>query len=345
MNRYKKLWYYLLLLLFISLTIVVLDNLNSETFEIPKVVQDINSGVIGAILTTIITLVLLANQTESEETLQKRSVIYEEKLRIFNDFLRSLGESIKDGKLSKEELKVLIYGYALVKMNLTDDNARRLEALLGQINEEFFYVDENLVPNYNRHIELFGGICEVFKSELYGAPAGPSNSPQFQNFYEISYHPRIKNIVVENIDDMVVHIRKFEKVIWIGTENTVSFDLKEELIANFDKTFRTIDAVVPAAGARPIERGFNLGYYRINAKLYLKCPHIAYMVDDKNVVEIWIERLNRVVVYLKAEDKTKGEQKTIKRFQIEGPQDIPNLLGDVTIHLQRAAELKVNSAS
>jgi len=82
MNQYKKLWYYLLLLFFISLTIIVLDNLNSAIFEIPKVVQDINSGVIGAILTTIITLVLLSHQTESEESLQKRSVIYEEKLRM-----------------------------------------------------------------------------------------------------------------------------------------------------------------------------------------------------------------------------------------------------------------------
>jgi hypothetical protein len=338
MNRYKKLWYYLLLLLFISLTIIVLVNLNSDAFEIPKIVQDINSGVIGAILTTIITLVLLANQTESEETLQKRSVIYEEKLRIFNDFLRLLGESIKDGKLSKEELKVLICGYALAKMNLSDDNTRRLETVLEQIDEEFFYVDENMVPDYNRHVELFGDICDVFKSELYGTLPSSSGSPRFQNFYEISYHPLPKNIVVDSVDEMVEHIRKFERVIWITTENTVSFDLKEELIAHFEETFKTIDALVPDAGAKPIRRGFNLAYYRINAKLYLKCPHISYLVDDKSILQIWIEWRNRVVVYLKAEDMTKGEQKTVKRFQIEGPQDIPDLVGDVTVHLQRAAQ-------
>ena len=334
-NRYRKLWYYLLLLLFISLTIVILDNFNSGRIEIPKVVQDINSGVIGAILTTIITLVLLSNQTESEESLQKRSVIYEEKLRIFNEFLRTLGESFKDGKLSKEELKVLIYGYALVKMNLTVDNARRLEALLGQIDEEFFYVDENLVPNYNRHIELFGGICEVFKSELYGTKVDEASAPQFLNFYEISYHPRIKNIVVKEFDDMVANIRKFQKVIWIGTENTVSFDLKEDLIGNFENTFRALDAVVVQNGSPAIERAFELGYYRINTKQYLKCPHIAYRVDAKNMLEIWIERLNRVVVYLKVEDKLKGEQKTIKRFQIESQDDIPNLLLDVGLHLKK----------
>jgi hypothetical protein len=334
MNRYKKLWYYLLLLLFISLTIIILDNFNTGGIEVPKVVQDINSGVIGAILTTIITLVLLANQTESEESLQKRSVIYEEKLRIFNEFLRTLGESIKDGKLSKEELKVLIYGYALVKMNLTQENARRLEALLGQIDEEFFYVDENLVPNYDRHIELFSGICEVFKSELYGTAPAQGEPPQFLNFYEISYHPRIKSIVVKAFDEMLTHIRQFKRVIWIGTENTVSFELKEDLIGNFDETFRAIDHVVSAAGVAAITRSFDLGYYRINDKQYLKCPHIAYRIDGKNVLEIWIERLNRVVVYLKVEDKTKGEQKTIRRFQIEARDDVPGLLPDVAAHLK-----------
>jgi hypothetical protein len=336
MHRFKRLWYYLLLLLFISITIIVLDNLNSPPFEIPKVVQDINSGVIGAILTTIITLVLLANQTENEEVLQKKSVIYGEKLRIFNEFLRSLGESIKDGKLSKEELKVLIYSYALVRMNLTADNARRLEALLGEINEEFFYVDENLVPNYQRHIELFGGICEVFKGELYGTPVGEASIPQFINFYQISYNPRIKNIVVQDFDDMLSQIRRFQKVIWIEKENTVSFDLQKELVANFEHTFRMIDAATLVPGTVPLlQRIFNLSYYRINDKQHLKCPHVSYQVDGKSIIEIWIERLNRVVVYLKLEDRAKGEQKTVRRFQIEGPEDIPALIPDVVDHLTR----------
>ena len=138
---------------------------------------------------------------------------------------------------------------------------------------------------------------------------------------------------------MVTNIRNFQKVIWIGTENTVSFDLKEELIGNFEKTFRTLNEVVVQNGSHAIERVFDLGYYRINAKQYLKCPHIAYRIDSKNILEIWIERLNRVVVYLKVEDKLKGEQKTVKRFQIEGPEDIPKLTVDVGLHLKKVTEI------
>ena len=87
MKRYKKYWFYLLLAFSISLTVLILNDLNSPFIQIPKIVQDINSGVIGAILTTIITLILLSNQTESQENLTKSSVVYEEKLKIFNSFL------------------------------------------------------------------------------------------------------------------------------------------------------------------------------------------------------------------------------------------------------------------
>ena len=84
----KQVMLYLLIFLLISLTVLVIQELDS--FELPKVVQDINSGVIGAILTTIITLLLLANQSEIQENQTKNSVIYEEKLKMFNDFLQVL---------------------------------------------------------------------------------------------------------------------------------------------------------------------------------------------------------------------------------------------------------------
>ena len=70
MKRFKKYWFYLLLAISISLTILVINNINDQL--IPKIIQDINSGVIGAILTTIITLILLSNQNESQESPESR---------------------------------------------------------------------------------------------------------------------------------------------------------------------------------------------------------------------------------------------------------------------------------
>ena len=56
-KRFGLLWSYLLVLSVISLTIFVINGMDDS--HLPKVINDINSGVVGAILTTIITLLLL----------------------------------------------------------------------------------------------------------------------------------------------------------------------------------------------------------------------------------------------------------------------------------------------
>lgn len=72
MRKYKKYWFYLFLVLSISLTILVINDINDKVF--PQIIKDVNSGVNGAISTTILTLLLLSNQTESKKNLIKSSV-------------------------------------------------------------------------------------------------------------------------------------------------------------------------------------------------------------------------------------------------------------------------------
>lgn len=117
MKKFKNYWFYLLLALSISLTILVINNLNS--LIIPTVIKDINSGVIGAILTTIITLILLSNQTESQENLTKNSVVYEEKLKIFNIFLDTLNQCIEDGKLTATETTKIIHSFSVLRIHIS----------------------------------------------------------------------------------------------------------------------------------------------------------------------------------------------------------------------------------
>lgn len=68
---------------------MVINDINKSA--IPPIVDDINSGVIGIILTTFITLLLLSNQSEHEENLTQKSVVYEEKLKVFNVFINTIG--------------------------------------------------------------------------------------------------------------------------------------------------------------------------------------------------------------------------------------------------------------
>lgn len=74
-NSKKRLLFWLGMVLMLSITILIF----SKVYEgvIPKLVKSINNGAIGAILTAIITVFLLSQQSESEEIREKNSKVFE----------------------------------------------------------------------------------------------------------------------------------------------------------------------------------------------------------------------------------------------------------------------------
>jgi hypothetical protein len=192
----KQVMLYLLIFLLISLTVLVIQEL--DRFKLPQVVQDINSGVIGAILTTIITLLLLANQSEIQENQTKNSVIYEEKLKMFNDFLQVLNESLIDGKLTSAEMKKIIFSFSVIRIHLSKDGANKIADSISNIDNEFFFVDENYVPNFDKYIDLYHSICNVLREELYANNKEVSlDRFNFDNFMEIAYKKRLFKVPVD----------------------------------------------------------------------------------------------------------------------------------------------------
>ena len=65
--------------------------------------SQILSALAGAIVAAIITLFLLLGQTASEEMKERNAKIFEEKLRIYQEFLRKLCDVVKDQKITSEE--------------------------------------------------------------------------------------------------------------------------------------------------------------------------------------------------------------------------------------------------
>ena len=61
----KKIYAWLGILLSISLSLFVLDKVYEDA--LPKIIEEINNGAIGAILTAIVTVFLLQGQTATEE--------------------------------------------------------------------------------------------------------------------------------------------------------------------------------------------------------------------------------------------------------------------------------------
>jgi hypothetical protein len=76
--------------------------------QLPKIVEEINNSSIGAILTAIITVLLLSQQSSTEEIKEKNVKVFEEKSGKFNLFIEKLWEIWDDRVVSLEELNEII---------------------------------------------------------------------------------------------------------------------------------------------------------------------------------------------------------------------------------------------
>lgn len=274
MKKYKKYWFYLLLVLSISLTILVINDINDSL--IPQIVQDINSGVIGAILTTIITLLLLSNQTESQENLTKSSVVYEEKLKIFNSFLETLSVSLEDGKLTAQETSKIIHSFAILRMHVSNENALKLENAISSIDNSFFYYDEYSLPNLKKQIELYTQITNVFRQELYAEKAiGSLKTFDFENFKKVLYRKRMSVIKPSNFDDLITELNNNSKILHTGNKSgiTIVYEITPELI-NALKALNTFMVDIVNEVSNEIKFSYEINKQIINNETYCGIPWI-----------------------------------------------------------------------
>lgn len=274
MKRFKKYWFYLLLTLSISLTILVINDINDPL--IPQIIQDINSGVIGAILTTIITLILLSNQTESQENLTKNSVVYEEKLKIFNVFLETIGECLEDGKLTAAETTKIIHSFSVLRIHISHQNAIKIENAISSIDNSFFYYDENSVPNLSKLIELYTEIANVFRAELYGENSSEKlMSFDFENLKKVLYRKRIAVIKPTTFNELLNELKNHSKIQHTSTKTgiTIVFELNSQLIETL-KVLHNFMVNVVSELSNEIEFTFELNTQIVNEEKYCGIPWI-----------------------------------------------------------------------
>ena len=318
MKRYKKYWFYLLLAFSISLTVLILNDLNSPYIQIPKIVQDINSGVIGAILTTIITLILLSNQTESQENLTKSSVVYEEKLKIFNSFLETIGKCLEDGNLSAQETQKIIHSFSILRIHISAESSMKIEKAIASIDTTFFYVDENNVPNLNRYIHLYTELTNVFRFELY-ADQNYTSFPsfEFKNFSEILFRKRTMRLTPGNFNELVSFLRANPKIIHtLKNQNTITYKLNNEQIDSFvvfhDFIIQTI---------QNIAEGFSYKYeirkYIINNENYLSIPWIEVCHNNHYFAHFGIAETKRLFFGATNSDSKTKQIASIEFYEIE----------------------------
>ena len=91
------------------------------------------AAVLGVIITAVITMILLRGQTNNDVERERDAKVFEEKLRIYQDFLQKLQDVIKDHTLSDEEKTLLQFQASYVAMHCEPECIQKVSESVKQI--------------------------------------------------------------------------------------------------------------------------------------------------------------------------------------------------------------------
>lgn len=189
-------------LFLLSISVLVFNVIYQGTM--PKIVEEINNSSIGAILTAIITVFLLSQQSKTEEVKERNSKIFEKKLEIYESFIKEIENLVKSEKISstgkdtntRDDIRALIFQLANIKMHTKAENitkvftdVSRLITILKQYSDK-----EVGCLNYNELTQCLFDIVHTFQHELYDNQLGFDKE-------NLDVDKMIKNITIDIIHD------------------------------------------------------------------------------------------------------------------------------------------------
>lgn len=130
------------------------------------------AAIIGVVITAIITMMLLVGQTDSDEKREKKGKVFEEKLRIYQEYLSILYNVIKDGKNTNEEKLKLAFKTSSVAMHCAPEKVEKISKNVKNIFELTINDNGNALETLGKKEwkelikELFC-IMDEFKADLY----------------------------------------------------------------------------------------------------------------------------------------------------------------------------------
>lgn len=130
------------------------------------------AAIIGVIITAIITMMLLVGQTDSDEKREKKGKVFEEKLRIYQEYLSALYDVIKDGRNTNEEKLKLAFKTSSVAMHCDPERVREISKSVEKIFNLAINDNGNALETLNENgwkdllKDLFN-IMDEFKADLY----------------------------------------------------------------------------------------------------------------------------------------------------------------------------------
>jgi len=173
----KYRWVYLtIVLVLISCAITLVTQL----FSYHELSYETFAALIGVMITAIITQVLLNGQTENDAKRDKDSKVFEEKLRIYQDFLKSLCEVVSDNQITEKEKMELQFQTSYIAMHTSVAHIKAISEAVKKVVEATCPL-----PQENRGrgtldspLEPLFDIVRCFKEELYPDLTAAEQDPE-----------------------------------------------------------------------------------------------------------------------------------------------------------------------
>ena len=257
---------------------------------LPKIVEEINNASIGAILTAIITVFLLHQQSDSEEAKEKKSKIFEKKLEIYEAFLKEMENLIQDDMISttiksadsKDEIKTIIFQLARIRMHTKPENVSKVFSEVSEIVKilKEFREKETSHLNYNKLTERMFRIVHAFQHELYDNQLGIDKE-------NLDVNSMIKSITIDIINDAESMGRDFTKYQYNGQELGKG-RLVLEIVKNYVKNnpgiiFDELIKVFP----NQLQGSINTIERLKDAQVrYEKSKHKRHFLNESDIIEL-----------------------------------------------------------
>lgn len=132
------------------------------------------AAVLGVIITAIITMILLKGQSENEGRREKNTKVFEEKLKIYQDYLHTLCDVIKGHSLSDEEKILLEFQTSYVAMHCDSKYIATVSKAVQNLIEYYCPDDDEGLTQKDKSgspdplLDNLFCIVEAFRKDLYG---------------------------------------------------------------------------------------------------------------------------------------------------------------------------------
>lgn len=127
----------------------------------------IMAAILGVVITATITQVLLQGQTQKEGTLKRSSKIFEEKLKIYQNFLNCLYKAVKDGKLTDSEKMELQFQTSLVAMHCKPKNIISVSEAVRRVVSSTCPSEKSGSVGETDLLKSLFSVVEAFRQDLY----------------------------------------------------------------------------------------------------------------------------------------------------------------------------------